>query len=153
MMGNRHSDRVNRLAAVLVAVVASLAMLGAAKEEKVVVPNIIVTSLGDYAFQGAGAAVTAWVKGSSMEGSPEAAIQVNYLRQVESVYGKFQSYHLIQVNELSRLTSIVYLSINYEKGPLFARFLAYRIRDGWILPDFSFNIKPEAILPPDLLAQ
>ncbi len=153
MMGNRHSDRVNRLAAILVAIVASLAMLGAAKEEKVGVPSIIVTGLGDYAFQGAGAAVTAWVKGSAMEGSPEAAIQVNYLRQVESVYGKFQSYHLIQVNELSRLTAIVYLTINYEKGPLFARFLAYRIRDGWILPDFSFNTKPEAILPNDLLAQ
>ncbi len=139
------------MAGVLLA--ASLAMLGAAKDEKVVVPNIIVAGLGDYAFQGAGAAVTAWVKGSAMEGSPEAAIQVNYLKQVESVYGKFQGYHLIQINELSRLTTIVYLTINYEKGPLFARFLAYRIRDGWILPDFSFNTKPEAILPTDLLAR
>jgi hypothetical protein len=47
---------------------------------------------------------------------------------------------------------IVYLTINYEKGPLFGRFLAYRIRNDWILPDFTFDTKPEAIFPPELLA-
>jgi hypothetical protein len=47
---------------------------------------------------------------------------------------------------------IVYLTINYEKGPLFARFLAYRIRNDWVLPDFTFDTKPEAVFPPELLA-
>jgi hypothetical protein len=129
-----------------------LSVANAATETRLGVPGPITTGLADYAFQGADAAVKAWVKGSAREGSPEASIQVKYLKEVESVYGKFQSYHLVQVHALSPLSFIVYLTINYERGPLFARFLAYRIRNDWVLPEFTFDTKPEAIFPPDLLA-
>ncbi|MEW6681622.1 MAG: hypothetical protein AB1451_01675 [Nitrospirota bacterium] len=143
----RRSLIVGQLAALFLCVSAD-----AATDTKLGVPSPITIGLADYAFQGADAAVKAWVKGSAREGSPEAIIQVNYLRQVESMYGKFQSYHLVQVHALSPLSFIVYLTINYEKGPLFARFLAYRIRNDWVLPDFTFDTKPEAIFPPELLA-
>jgi hypothetical protein len=129
-----------------------LSVANAATDTKLGLPGPITTGLAAYAFQGPDAAVKEWVKGSSREGSPEASIQINYLKQVESTYGKFQSYHLVQVHGLSSLTQIVYLTINFEKGPLFARFLAYRIRNDWVLPDFSFDTKPEAIFPPELLA-
>ncbi len=140
------------VAVALIAMFLSASAGWAAKEEKVRVPSTIVTGLGDYAFQGAEAAVKAWVKGTHLEGSPEAAIQVNALKQVEALYGKFQGYHIIQVRELTPLSVIVYLAIHYERGPVFGRFLAFRIKDGWLLPDISFNAKPEAVFPPELLA-
>lgn len=140
------------VAAALAVMVASGSAAWAAKDIKVVVPNTIVNGMGDYAFQGADAAVKTWVKGTHLEGSPEAAIQVNNLKQLEAAYGKFQGYHIVQVHELTPLSEIVYLAIHYERGPVFGRFLAYRIKDGWLLPDFSFHAKPEAVFPPDLLA-
>jgi hypothetical protein len=136
----------------LAAVLLSPSVADAATDTKLGIPSPITTGLADYAFQGADAAVKAWAKGSAREGSPEISIQVNYLKQVEAVYGKFQGYHVVQVHGLSPLSLIVYLTINYEKGPLFARFLAYRIRNDWVLPDFTFDTKPEAVFPPELLA-
>ncbi|MFZ5877218.1 MAG: hypothetical protein ACOYXU_12540 [Nitrospirota bacterium] len=143
---------LRRIGVHLVTVLVGLSTAGAAVDAKLGLPTPITTGLADYAFQGADAAVKAWAKGSAREGSPETSIQVNYLKHVEAMYGKFQSYHLVQVHALSPLTLIVYLTINYEKGPLFARFLSYRIRNDWVLPEFSFDTKPEAIFPPELLA-
>lgn len=144
--------RLSWLSFSLVLILLNIGAAESAKELRLSVPNTIVNGMGDYGFQGAEAAVKAWVKGSTLEGSPEALIQVNNLKQVESMYGKFQSYHIIQVQGLTPLTVVVYLSINYERGPLFARFIAYRLKDSWILPEFSFSTKPEAIFPPALLA-
>jgi len=136
----------------LVLILLNISTVAGAKEQKLGVPDTILRGMGDYAFQGAEAAVKAWTKGSTLEGSPEALIQVNSLKQVESLYGKFLNHHIIQVHEMTPSTLIVYLSINYERGPLFARFIAYRLKDSWILPEFSFHIRPEAVFPPSLLA-
>lgn len=135
----------------LAVMVGSASAAWAANDVKVVVPNTIVNGLGDYAFQGADAAVKTWVKGTHLEGSPEAAIQVNNLKQLEGIYGKFQGYHIVQVHHLTPLSEIVYLAIHYERGPVFERFLAFRVKDGWLLPDFSFHAKPENVFPPELL--
>ncbi len=145
--------RRNRGLVLLVLVLLNIPVIAGAKEQRVGVPDTIQRGMGDYGFQGAEAAVKAWTKGSTQEGSPEALIQVNNLKQVESQYGKFLGHHVIQVHELTPWTLIVYLSINYERGPLFARFIAYRLKDSWILPEFSFHTKPEAIFPPNLLAE
>jgi hypothetical protein len=135
----------------LAAMVVSVPATGAITELKGGVPSIIVNGMGDYAFQGADAAVKTWVKGTSLEGSPEAAIQINYLRQQEALYGKFQGYHIVQLRELTPLVEIVYLAIHYERGAVFGRFLAFRIKDGWLLTDILFHAKPETLFPPDLL--
>jgi hypothetical protein len=140
-----------RVSAVLVALLVGASPSWAAVDLKVVVPNTIVIGLGDYAFQGAEAAVKAWVKGTYLEGSPEAAIHVNNLKHFESWYGKFQGYHVIQIHQLTPLSQVVYLAIHYERGPVFGRFLAYRIKDGWLLPDMTFTHKPETIFPAELL--
>ncbi len=145
-------SRVRWGVVLVAAVLLSRSVAEAATDTKLGIPSPITIGLADYAFQGADAAVKAWAKGSAREGSPEISIQVNYLKQVEALYGKFQGYHLVQTHALSPLSLIVYLTINYEKGPLFARFLAYRIRNDWVLPDFTFDPKPEAIFPPELLA-
>ncbi|HLG23005.1 MAG TPA: hypothetical protein VI382_09330 [Candidatus Manganitrophaceae bacterium] len=116
------------------------------------VPKIIFSGLGEYGFKGAEAVVKVWMKGSALEESVESLTYVNALKQAESIYGNFLSSSVAHVHPLTTTTLLVYLSINYEKGPLFARFLVYRAKEGWIIPEISFNTKPELILPPSLLA-
>jgi hypothetical protein len=41
---------------------------------------------------------------------------------------------------------VIYLSINYERGAVFARFLLYRAQD-WVVQSMDFNYRPEALMP------
>jgi hypothetical protein len=36
---------------------------------------------------------------------------------------------------------------DYEKGPLFAKFVVYHAQKGWIVTAFTFNTKEDAVLP------
>jgi hypothetical protein len=111
------------------------------------VPKVIVSGLDAYKAEGPDAAVKAWIKGSPVEGSKEALSQANNLRQVQDFYGTYKTFHLIQSRNLGPTSRMVYLVLDYEKGPLFAKFLVFRAEQGWIVASFSFNTHPEAILP------
>ena len=39
------------------------------------------------------------------------------------------------------------MEIDFEKGPLFAKFVVYRAAEDWVLVTFTFNTKEELILP------
>jgi len=110
-------------------------------------PNIVVTGLNDYKSKGPEAAVKAWIKGSAFETSLEALSQANTFKQVETMYGAYTGYQVIKVREITKTSKIVYLSMDYEKGPLFASFLSYKSGDKWLLASFTFNMKPEVVLP------
>ena len=111
------------------------------------VPKVIVSGLDAYKAEGPDAAVKAWIKGSPVEGSKEALSQANNLRQVQDFYGAYKTFHLIQSRNLGPTSRMIYLVFDYEKGPLFARFLVFRAEQGWIVTSFAFNTHPEAILP------
>jgi hypothetical protein len=118
-----------------------------AKDQGPRIPEVIRAGLNDYNFKGAEVAVKEWVKGSALEGSPEALSQVNILRQAESIYGGYLGYHVIQFHRLSRLSTVIYMTLNYDRGSMFARFLAYRAKEGWILQEVVLNTKPDAVFP------
>ncbi len=110
-------------------------------------PNIVVTGLNDYKTKGPEAAVKAWIKGSAFETSLEALSQANTFKQVETMYGAYTGYQVIKVKGITKTSKIVYLSMDYEKGPLFASFLTFKSGDKWLLASFTFNMKPEVVLP------
>ncbi|MGB9409297.1 MAG: hypothetical protein WCA89_17310 [Terracidiphilus sp.] len=110
-------------------------------------PPVIVYCLDAYRDKGPDDAVRAWIKGSPIDGSKEALSQSNNLRQVQDYYGAYRTFEVIGSRDLSPRTRIFYLVLDYEKGPLFARFVVYRSDEGWILTSFNFNTKEEAILP------
>jgi hypothetical protein len=124
-------------------------------EEKLGMPSIVLAGLNDYSFKGADGAIKSWTKGGVLEGSKEAAAQLALLKEIESLYGTFSSGHLIETHALTPRAQLVYVTLNYDRGPAFARFVAYRevakVKEDWILSDLSFSTKPEAILPSDLL--
>jgi hypothetical protein len=111
-------------------------------------PQIILSGLAAYKAEGPEAAVKAWIKGSPVEGSREALSQSNILRQVQDFYGPYKGFHVIRVRNLTPTTRVIYLVLDFEKGPLFTKFTAYRSEAGWILVNFNFNTKEEQVLPP-----
>ncbi|MBZ5648073.1 MAG: hypothetical protein LAN37_12705 [Acidobacteriia bacterium] len=110
-------------------------------------PKIILSGIAAYKAEGPEAAVKAWIKGSPIEGSKEVLSQANVLRQIQDFYGPFKGFQLIRSKNLSSNTRVIYLNINFEKGPVFAKFLVYRAEQDWILTSFLLNTNPDLILP------
>ncbi|WP_263367070.1 hypothetical protein [Edaphobacter bradus] len=111
-------------------------------------PSIVIAGLDAYKAKGPEEAVRTWIKDSPIDGSREALSQSNSLRQIQDFYGNFQSYEVISIRDLSPRTQVICLVLDYEKGPLFAKFTVYKASQAWILTNFNFNTKEEAILPP-----
>jgi hypothetical protein len=108
---------------------------------------IVVSGLQAYKDKGPEEAVRAWIKGSGIDGSKEAMAQANTLRQVEDYYGKFQGFEVVKTSNLTPKTQVAYLVMDYEKGPVFAKFVSYRSEQGWVLAYFNFNTKEENLFP------
>ncbi len=112
------------------------------------VPHIVIDGLVAYYDKGPDEAVRTWIKDGPIDGNKEALNQANNLRQVQSSYGTFRNFEVIGLEDLSLRVRTVYLVMNYDKGPLFARFMLYRSVDrGWLMTSFDLNTDPEAILP------
>jgi hypothetical protein len=111
------------------------------------VPPAVLAGLDAYKNKGPEEAILAWVKGSPMDGNKDALSQANILRQVQDYYGAYQGFEVSSTQDLSPRSRVIYLVLDYEKGPLFAKFLVYRAGQSWMLTSFTFNTKPELIFP------
>ena len=112
-------------------------------------PRIIVSGFDAYKAEGPEAGIKAWMKGSPLEGSRDVLSQANNLRSIQDAYGAYRRFELVSVHDVSPSVRILFMTIAFDKGPLFARFVAYRSAptDDWILTSFDFNTKPEQIFP------
>jgi len=131
----------------LVLILAQHVRAGTPQPDPDEIPKILLSGFDAYKAEGPEAAIRAWLKGSSIEGSKDALSQANVLRQVQDYYGSYKTFELIQSRNLTPTTRVIYLALNYEKGPLFAKFMVYKTAEGWILVNFSFNTKEEFIIP------
>jgi len=109
-------------------------------------PSVITLGMEAYRQSGAGEAVKAWLKDSPLQATRDTIKEVNNLHSVESYYGAYQSFDVISAKDLSARTRIVFVTLNYERGPLFARFVAYRAQGEWILTNFEFNTDERQVL-------
>jgi hypothetical protein len=110
-------------------------------------PPIILSGLEAYKSKGPEEAVRAWIKDSPIDGSKDALSQSNTLRLIQDFYGAYQTFEVVSTRELTPRIRIVYLALDFEKGPLFAKFVIYQSNQQWILTSFNFNTKEELILP------
>ncbi len=108
-------------------------------------PPIILSGLQAYKEKGPDEAIKAWIKDSPIDGSKEALGQANNLRMIENFYGSYSGYEVVSTRAISPRTQMFFLVLNFEKGPLFARFLVYRSESGWIVTSLDFNTKSELI--------
>ena len=61
--------------------------------------------------------------------------------------GNYKSYELIETKGIGQTSRTVYLSMIFERGIVYARFLVCRADKDWVVQDMDFNTKPEAIMP------
>jgi hypothetical protein len=71
------------------------------------------------------------------------------LHAAQEEFGTFESWDVISARSLSPSTQIVYLVLNYQQGPAFAKFVVYQTeQQGWVVTNLKFSVDEEAILPP-----
>ena len=129
----------------LLLVVSPVMHAGAAEEA---MPAVILDGLAAYKKSGPEAAIKAWIKGGPMEKKEKESLQYGAsFKEIEKYYGSYQTHHMIKTKEISPSSRFIILSMDFERGPVFARFLAYKGEKDWILVSFDFNTKPEAIIP------
>jgi hypothetical protein len=115
--------------------------------ESIEAPKIITLGFDAYKFGGPVAAIKAWVKDGPLEGNRDALGQADTLRQAQASLGSFRSFELISGRTMSPSTRIVYMTLDYERGPVFAKFSIYRTDEGWIVTAFAFSTDEDQILP------
>jgi hypothetical protein len=110
-------------------------------------PGFIIGGLKAYKNSGPDAAVQTWLKGSPIDGNQDAQAQLAVLHQVQDLFGPLQSYEVISSHDLGPRTRIIYIVLEFERGPLFTKFVVYRADQGWILANFLCNTHDEAVFP------
>ncbi len=113
------------------------------------VPPVITAGLEAYRNVGIDQAFRAWLRNSPLHWDPALAAP---LHAAQEGYGTFESWDVIAARALSPTTQIVYLVLNYQDGPAFAKFVAYQTeQQGWVITNMKFSLDEDAILPPPTL--
>lgn len=115
-----------------------------------IIPRFVVNGFNAYRSVGPEAALKAWSEFGALENSKELADQAGYLHQVQNLYGPFEGYAFISSRLLAPRTRVIYLALDYERGPLFAKFVIYRSSQRWLLTSLDFNLREEQILTPGM---
>lgn len=129
----------------------SSALLHAARESDEA-PRIVVDGFEAYKTYGLSAGLDAWLKGSPLEGDPQArnAIQT-IIEQSSTSYGRMTGYELLKVVTLAPSVRRVYAVLLHEKGPLYVWFECYQSSLGWIIPRMEADLKAEVALPASIV--
>ncbi|WP_263356461.1 hypothetical protein [Acidicapsa ligni] len=110
------------------------------------VPPIVLAGLNTYKTSGADEAMKAWSKGSRWEGNEDATRLATILRHFQESDGLYQSFEIMDVQVISPSTQIVYLALNFEKEPHFAKFVTYHSGHGWILLSLKLDFDVNGIV-------
>ena len=116
-------------------------------------PNQGLPALIEAGFQawtkggGIDAILMTWQRGGLLEGSNKAATEARYFRNLMPTLGNYKSHELIHSKAISRASQVVYLSINFERGVVYGRFLVYRTDKDWVVQNMDFSERPETIMP------
>ena len=94
---------------------------------------------------GVDGAVYVWQKGGVLEG--RAAEMSNRLRRASQTLGNYLDSEQLKRDPIGRSSEVIYLSINFQRGAVYARFLMYHTDKGWVVQDMDFSTRPEAIMP------
>ncbi|ALS98734.1 hypothetical protein [Lacimicrobium alkaliphilum] len=129
----------------IIILILSLPSMGALAGD---IPKILSAGFEAYESGGPKSAIESWIKGSALEGSKDALAQANMFRQIEDYYGKYLGYDLFKSNNLGPKSNLYLITMNYEKGILFAKFFTYKpIDKNDILVNFKFHTETDMVWP------
>lgn len=123
-------------------------IFGAALAQAEDVPEIINRGFKIYNGSGPKAAIAFWLKGSSFDGLSQA----NMLSQVEDYFGSYQGYNLFKSIALGPKSRLYLITINFQKGALFAKFLTYEPEGKTVIVQMlHFNTEVDKVWPPNMV--
>ena len=107
-------------------------------------PPLIQKGLELYERSGVEVAFDAWQHGGLLEGNGAKA---RLFREVAAPLGNYKSSEVIAIKDLTRTSKIVYFSMDFKRGAVYARFLLYKTDTDWVTQNLVFSASPEAIMP------
>jgi hypothetical protein len=111
-------------------------------------PLILESGFKEYGKQGSRAAITAWIKGSSIDNNQDAISQSNQLNYIEDFFGPYEGYDLFKSNSLGPRSHLYLITINFGKGVVYAKFFTYKDKTGKeVVQTFNFNTEVDKVWP------
>jgi hypothetical protein len=109
------------------------------------IPKIILSGFDSFKSAGADEAVRVWLRNSPLDSNQESYVGV--LHSTISSFGLYRAWEPITVRSISPSVRIVYLTLDFDRGPLFAKFEMYRSDGGWIVTGLILNVNETQVLP------
>ncbi len=88
-----------------------------------------------------------WKMGGLMEKDPKIDTLSRYFFRMEQSLGNYKTYEVIDSKRIGQASGVLYLSINFDHGVMFARFMIYRTDQDWVVQNMDFSTRPEAMMP------
>jgi len=111
------------------------------------IPPVVQKGLTLFESGGPQPAFDTWRQGGLLEGDKKAGEQTDSFKQTAKPLGNYKSYELIETKRIGQTSRTIYLSMIFERGIVYARFLVCRADKDWVVQNMDFNTKPEAIMP------
>ena len=106
------------------------------------VPPYILDGFTTYENQGYEAAVAVWLKDSPFEKGTEMASRIQFFKNVEMLYGTYQSYNIVTVKETPS-SQMTYVQIIYQRQTVYAKFLSFKKNKAWVLSNLHLSDRQE----------
>jgi len=97
-----------------------------------------------YERNGPDLAFDTFQRGGLLEGN---ASLVRTFKEIANSVGDYKSFEVIAIKEIAKSSRIVYLSMNFKRGAVYARFLIYKSETDWVVQNMNFSTRPETIMP------
>ena len=118
-----------------------------AADSNIPIPLVIQNGFKSLAAKDASDAFDVWKKGGLMEDDGKPGKLAGFFNRMDRTIGGYKSYEIIESKRINQTSQIIYLSINFERAAVYARFLVYRTDKDWVVQNMDFSPKPEAIMP------
>lgn len=111
-------------------------------------PKVLTNALDKYVVEGKSSFLPELVKGSAIEGDKNVLAQENMIGQIESFYGKIESWEILDTCEFTQRFRTTYFIIYYEAGPVFGFLNSFiNMNKDEVAVRFQFHTEPVQILP------
>jgi len=109
-------------------------------------PTVLEAAFKAYGTGGAAGFVAALFKGSPV--APDVTAQVNGLEQIESYYGGFESWEVLDECELTDRVRNTFYVAYFDRGPVFGYVTTYRINGAdEVMTSYQIHTEIAAVFP------
>jgi len=111
------------------------------------IPEVIRRGFASYHSVNVRNAVQNWTRNGVLAGTEGNQAIIKSFERFEKAFGGFRDYEVLGQLALRNAVRVVYLVIEMDGGPVFARFQLFLRKGRWSVIDIQLDEKPEEILP------